>query len=94
MPETTFTFRVDETLKHQFSELAKSEDQSGSQLLRNFMRSYVFNHSEEYDKWYSERVEESIRQLNAGQSVPHETAMKKLYEMRREILDRAGKEKT
>ena len=41
MSEGTFTFRVDEELKDQFSTAAKSRDRTGAQLLRDFMRDYV-----------------------------------------------------
>ena len=34
----TFTFRVDENLKSQFTSAAKAKDRSGAQLLRDFMR--------------------------------------------------------
>lgn len=39
--DTTFTFRVDPDLKQSFEACAKSQDRTGSQLLRDFMRSYV-----------------------------------------------------
>jgi predicted transcriptional regulator len=41
MPETTFTFRVDQDLKKAFTEAARTNDRPGSQLLRDFMRDYV-----------------------------------------------------
>ena len=41
MSEATFTFRVDEGLKDQFSTAAKSRDRTGAQLLRDFMRDFV-----------------------------------------------------
>jgi len=41
MSEATFTFRVDETLKSDFSSAAKSCDRTGAQLLRDFMRDFV-----------------------------------------------------
>ena len=39
--DSTFTFRVDAALKKAFEQAAKSNDRSGSQLLRDFMREYV-----------------------------------------------------
>ena len=41
MTDTTFTFRVDETLKDAFSTAAKACDRTVAQLLRDFMRDYV-----------------------------------------------------
>ena len=41
MSKATFTFRVDETLKSEFSAAAKNCDRNAAQLLRDFMRAYV-----------------------------------------------------
>lgn len=41
MSEATFTFRVDRALKEEFSDLAKANDRSAAQLLRDFMRDYI-----------------------------------------------------
>ena len=41
MSEATFTFRVDEALKSEFSTAAKNRDRNAAQLLRDFMRAYV-----------------------------------------------------
>ena len=48
MSETTFTFRVDDALKEQFTMAAKSRDRSGAQLLRDF-------YATSYDKRKRER---------------------------------------
>jgi predicted transcriptional regulator len=61
MPETTFTFRVDEALKSAFTDAAKAHDRPGSQLLRDFMREYV--EKAEYDAWFRAEVEEGLREL-------------------------------
>ncbi len=61
MPETTFTFRVDEALKAAFSDAAKAHDRPGSQLLRDFMREYV--EKAEYDAWFRAEVEQGLREL-------------------------------
>ena len=36
MSDATFTFRVDESLKDEFSSAAKARDRTGAQLLRDF----------------------------------------------------------
>ena len=41
MNESTFTFRVDESLKNEFAQAAKAQDRTGAQLLRDFMRDVV-----------------------------------------------------
>jgi predicted transcriptional regulator len=61
MPETTFTFRVDDTLKTAFTEAAKAHDRPGSQLLRDFMREYV--EKAEHDAWFRAEVEQGLREL-------------------------------
>ncbi len=38
MTESTFTFRVDDSLKAEFSQAAKAKDRTGAQLLRDYMR--------------------------------------------------------
>ena len=53
MSEAIFTFRVDDALKSQFSQAAKSRDRSGAQLLREFMREFVQQQQEaaEHGAW-------------------------------------------
>jgi len=41
MSEATFTFRVNEALKSEFAQAAKTRDCTGAQLLRDFMRDSV-----------------------------------------------------
>lgn len=41
MAETTFTFRVDQHLKADFSDAAKRIDRRAAQVLRDFMRQFV-----------------------------------------------------
>jgi predicted transcriptional regulator len=54
MAEATFTFRVEESLKKEFSSFAKDMDRSGAQLLRDFMRDFVKQQqvAASYDAWY------------------------------------------
>ncbi|KVZ00161.1 CopG family ribbon-helix-helix protein [Burkholderia ubonensis] len=72
MSEATFTFRVDEALKTEFSTAAKAHDRTGAQLLRDFMRDYVKQQQEaaEYDAWLRTKVERSRASANAGNLVP------------------------
>lgn len=68
MSEATFTFRVDEGLKDQFSTAAKSRDRTGAQLLRDFMRDFVKQQQEatEYDSWFRREVQIGLDAANAG----------------------------
>ena len=57
MSEATFTFRVDESLKTEFSTAAKARDRSSAQLLRDFMRDFVRQQEEAaaHDAWFRRR---------------------------------------
>lgn len=71
MSETTFTFRVEETLKEQFTSAAKNRDRSSAQLLRDFMRDFVRQQQEaaEHDSWFRREVQAGIDAANAGDVV-------------------------
>lgn len=68
MSEATFTFRVDEGLKDQFSTAAKSRDRTGAQLLRDFMRDFVKQQQEaaEHDSGFRREVQIGLDAANAG----------------------------
>ncbi len=72
MSETTFTFRVDESLKEQFTTAAKDRDRTGAQLLRDFMRDFVRQQQEaaEHDAWFRRQVQAGLDSANAGNLVP------------------------
>jgi len=59
MSEATFTFRVDEGLKDEFSMAAKSRDRTSAQLLRGFMRDFVKQQQEVtvHDAWFRREVQ-------------------------------------
>ena len=42
--EVGLRIRVDESLRREFIEICKSQDMTGAQVLRAFMRSYVEQH--------------------------------------------------
>ena len=72
MNEATFTFRVDESLKVEVADVARSHDRTGAQLLREFMRSYVAQQKEalQYDAWLAKKVEQSRTSADAGNLIP------------------------
>jgi len=74
MSEATFTFRVDEALKAEFSSAAKSRDRSGAQLLRDFMRDFVQQQQEAaaHDAWFRQQVQIGLDAANAGRLVSAE----------------------
>lgn len=72
MSEVTFTFRVDASLKDQFTTAAKGRDRTGAQLLRDFMRDFVRQQQEaaEHDAWFRRQVQAGLDSANAGNLVP------------------------
>ena len=88
MTEATFTFRVDESLKQEFSSFAKDMDRSGAQLLRDFMRDFVKQQQEaaSYDAWYQKQVQIGLDEANGGQLVPQEEVKSRFEEKRASLL--------
>ena len=72
MSKATFTFRVDETLKSEFSAAAKNCDRNAAQLLRDFMRNFVRQQQEaaEHDAWFRRQVQIGLDSANAGDVIP------------------------
>ncbi len=69
---STMTFRVEDDLKHEFSRLAKADERSGAQLLRDFTRAYISQKQQaaDYDAWLTTKVEQSRVSAAAGTLVP------------------------
>lgn len=72
MSEATFTFRLDESLKSEFSTAAKANDRSSAQLLRDFMRDFVRQQEEAAanDAWFRRQVQVGLDSANAGNLTP------------------------
>ena len=71
MREATFTFRVDEALKTEFSTVAKAHDRSGAQLLRDFMREFVQQQdAAAHDAWFRRQVQIGLDSANTGNLIP------------------------
>lgn len=62
MPETTFTFRLDAQLKQSFNAAARKQDRHGSQVLRDFMRSFVTGRPDPatHESWFRDQVQEAL----------------------------------
>lgn len=95
MGEATFTFRVDDELKTEFSDAAKAHDRTGAQLLRGFMRDYVRQQQEaaEYDVWFRRQVQIGLDSANAGRLVSNDEVEAEASawrdEMRRKLAGQA-----
>lgn len=72
MSEATFTFRVDDALKADFTSAAKASDRTGAQLLRDFMRDFIQQQQDaaEHDAWFRRQVQIGIDSANAGNLIP------------------------
>lgn len=92
MAESTFTFRVEDELKDAFNQIARANDRTGAQLLRDFMRDYISRQQEaaDYDRWFREQVEAARRSIKAGQGIPHEEVEAEFAELRAQSLRKAG----
>ena len=88
MPETTFTFRVDDSLKAAFSDAAKQKDRTAAQLLRDFMRNYVAELQEgaEYDAWFRRKVEAGEKAYREGRFISQEEATRRAKQRQARIL--------
>lgn len=91
MSETTFTFRVDDSLKSAFAEAAKHNDRTGAQLIRDFMRAYVqeIQESADYGAWFRRKVEAGQQAYREGRVLSQAEATAKA-EARRAMLLGSG----
>ena len=71
MSEATFTFRVDEALKTEFSSAAKLRDRSSAQILRDFMRDFVRQQQDaaSHDTWFRREVQIGLNEAAAGELI-------------------------
>jgi predicted transcriptional regulator len=93
MPETTFTFRVDQGLKKAFTEAARANDRPGSQLLRDFMRDYVDRSG--HDAWFRAEIEQSLKEADDPnvELVPHEEVVRNWQARRGERIKNATRKR-
>jgi len=89
MNQATFTFRVDEPLKEQFTAAAKGRDRTGAQLLRDFMREYVRQQDAvEHDAWFRMQVDRALQEADAPDAswVSNEDAAQQWADQRATLL--------
>jgi predicted transcriptional regulator len=86
MGEATFTFRVDDNLKEAFTEAARTQDRTGAQLLRDFMREFVQRQREDagYEAWLRQKVERARASVRAGRSIAADKASAEFAALREE----------
>lgn len=68
MNEATFTFRVDEALKKEFTTVAKKRDRTDAQLLREFIQQQEA--MPKYDAWFHRQVQTGLNAANANHLLP------------------------
>lgn len=95
MAESTFTFRVDDELKLAFAKLAKTQDRTGAQLLRDFMRDAVNRQKAvaDHDLWFRREVGQAIREADDARipRISETEANIELAQQRSELVKRAGR---
>ncbi len=92
MSESTFTLRVDSELKEAFTEIAKMQDRTGAQLVREFMRGVVnkAKQQQEYEAWFAQKVAEGRADVALGRTVSHEQVETEAAERRQRLLALQG----
>jgi predicted transcriptional regulator len=93
MSDASFTFRLDEALKDEFTDAAKTRDRSGAQLLRDFMRDFVKQQKETADRdaWFRAQVQAGIDSANVGQLVSAKAVETEFAVRRSATLRKLGK---
>ena len=72
MSDLNFTFRVDESLKENFTTAAKTRGLTGAQLMREFMREFVQQQDPAvYNAWFAQEVQMGLDSANAGKLIPN-----------------------
>lgn len=73
MNESTFTFRVDDSLKAEFTNAARLKDRTGAQLLRGYMRDFVQQQAAaEHDTWFRREVQKGMESADAGELIAND----------------------
>lgn len=92
MPETTFTFRVEENLKKAFTQAAQASDRKGAQLLRDFMRDFIRQQEEAaaHDRWFKLQVRQGIAEADAGAVISAEDVEREAESWRADMRKQMG----
>lgn len=76
MKEVTISARIPEDLSQQINVLAQALRRNRSWVIEEAIRGYIAS-----EKQFVEAVEEGIREMEAGNVVPHETVMKEIDDL-------------
>jgi len=76
LKEENFNFRVPADLKAAFQQATEATDRPAAQVIRDFMRAYVNEHTQPepgYDTWLRRQIQEAIDDTRP--TIPHDTVM-------------------
>lgn len=89
MPDSTFTFRVDESLKGAFAKVAAAEDRTAAQLLRALMRQTVEQEQNRHahDEWFHHEVAQALAEADdeAVTRLSHDEVRSSWHQQRAEL---------
>jgi hypothetical protein len=91
MPDSTFTFRVEEDLKAAFAKVAGSQERTAAQFLRVLMRETVQAAEErrQYDVWFRHEVELAVAEADDPEQprLDHDEVLS-LWQQQRAAIER------
>ena len=94
MKAAMFTLKLEPELRDQFMAEAAASHQPASQLVREFMRSYVAEQQavRDHDAWFRAEVEQALREADDPNVVPipHEQIVEDWHRQRAELEIRAS----
>ncbi|HVJ38000.1 MAG TPA: hypothetical protein VM687_09405 [Stenotrophomonas sp.] len=87
MSDSTLTFRVDETLKNAFAEVARAQDRNAAQLLRDYMRTAVREAREkpQHGAWFQQEVAVGRRAAAQGERRSNEDVEREFAHLRASV---------
>ncbi len=80
MAQTTFTFRVDATIKDAFNHIAQENGRSASQS----------KEQESWDSWFQAKIEERIKEADTGQFLSSEEVEESSRKRRESLITRTS----
>lgn len=93
--EAVFTLKLEAELRDRFMQEAAATDRPASQIVREFMRTFVERQRQarEHDAWFRAEVKQALREADEPQvkRIPHAEIRAKLRRRRAERTRRAGR---
>ena len=78
--EAVFTMTLEPELRDAFMAAASAEDRPASQIVREFMQSYV-SHDQDYLEFLRQKVERARQDIKAGRTFGHDEVMAEIDEL-------------